>query len=202
MQIELLADRLEFIPTLAEWHFREWAYLRPGDSVANRVRLLQERSGRTELPVTFVASSATELLGSAMLIHHEMDTHPQFTPWLAGVFVLTAMTTVLIIVPASSLLRPIVATALGAHSRNMSCARLQRAVIPPFISSRPALRISFHISAGVSSSKRGTKAPMSSSCRTPNSPNQTMKPTQNFVVSFRFMRTSTLKVLDGLSLSR
>ena len=104
--------------------------------------------------------------------------------------------------PASSLLRPIVATALGAHSRNMSCARLQRAVIPPFISSRPALRISFHISAGVLSSKRGTKAPMSSSCRTPNSPNQTMKPTQNFVVSFRFMRTSTLKVLDGLSLSR
>lgn len=90
MQIELLADRLEFIPTLAEWHFREWAYLRPGDSVANRVRLLQERSGRTDLPVTFVASFATELLGSAMLIHHEMDTHPQFTPWLAGVFVVPA----------------------------------------------------------------------------------------------------------------
>ena len=90
MQIELLADRPEFIPTLAECHFREWAYLRPGDSVANRVRLLQERSGRTDLPVTFVASSATELLGSAMLIHHEMDTHPQFTPWLAGVFVAPA----------------------------------------------------------------------------------------------------------------
>jgi hypothetical protein len=186
VQIELLADRPGFIPTLAEWHFREWAYLRPGDSVANRVRLLQERSGRTDLPVTFVASSATELLGSAMLIHHEMDTHPQFTPWLAGVFV----------APAHR------ATALGAHSRNMSCARPQRAVIPPFISSRPALRISFHISAGVLSSKPGTKAPMSLSCRTPNSPNQTMKPTQHFVVSFRFMRTSILKVLDGLSLSR
>ena len=90
MRIELLADRPEFIPMLAEWHFREWAYLRSGDSVANRVRLLQERSGRTDLPVTFVASSATELLGSAMLIHHEMDTHPQFTPWLAGVFVVPA----------------------------------------------------------------------------------------------------------------
>jgi predicted N-acetyltransferase YhbS len=89
-KIEFLADRPEFIPRLEEWHFREWAYLRPGDSVANRVRLLQERSGRTDLPVTFVASSATELLGSAMLIHHEMDTHPQFTPWLAGVFVAPA----------------------------------------------------------------------------------------------------------------
>ncbi len=90
VDIELLADRPEFIPQLADWHFREWAYLRPGDSVANRVRLLHERSGRTELPITFVASSSTELLGSAMLIHHEMDTRPQYTPWLAGVFVAPA----------------------------------------------------------------------------------------------------------------
>lgn len=90
MQIELLADRLEFIPILADWHFREWAYLRPGDSVANRIRLLRERSGQTELPITFIASSGEELLGSAMLIHREMDTHPQFTPWLAGVFVAPA----------------------------------------------------------------------------------------------------------------
>jgi predicted N-acetyltransferase YhbS len=90
VQIELLADRPEFIPTLAEWHFREWAYLRSGDSVANRIRLLHERSGRRELPVTFVALSGAELLGSAMLMHHEMDTRPQYTPWLAGVFVAPA----------------------------------------------------------------------------------------------------------------
>jgi len=87
VQIEFLADRPEFIPILAEWHFREWAYLRPDDSVANRIRLLQERSGRVELPITFIASSGSEVLGSAMLIHREMDTHPHFTPWLAGVFV-------------------------------------------------------------------------------------------------------------------
>jgi predicted N-acetyltransferase YhbS len=90
VEIELLADRPEFIPQVAEWHFREWAYLRPGDSVANRVRLLRERSGRTELPITFIASAGAELLGSAMLIHREMDTHPDFTPWLAGVFVALA----------------------------------------------------------------------------------------------------------------
>ena len=90
MEIELVADRPEFIRTLAEWHFREWAYLRPGDSVANRVQLLQQRSGRQELPITFVASSGGELLGSAMLIHHELDTRPDYTPWLAGVFVAPA----------------------------------------------------------------------------------------------------------------
>jgi predicted N-acetyltransferase YhbS len=90
VDIELLADRPEFIPQLAQWHFHEWAYLRPGDSVTNRVRLLRERSGRTELPITFVASSGAELLGSAMLIHHDMDTRTQYTPWLAGVFVAPA----------------------------------------------------------------------------------------------------------------
>jgi GNAT superfamily N-acetyltransferase len=90
VKIELLADHPEFIPSLAEWHFREWAYLRPGDSVANRVRMLHERSGRRELPITFVASSGAECLGSAMLIHHEMDTRPDYTPWLAGVFVAPA----------------------------------------------------------------------------------------------------------------
>jgi GNAT superfamily N-acetyltransferase len=90
VEIELLADRPEFIPTLADWHFREWAYLRPGDSVANRINILHERSGGRELPITFVASSGSELLGSAMLIHHEMDTRPDYTPWLAGVFVAPA----------------------------------------------------------------------------------------------------------------
>ena len=90
VQIDLLADRPEFVPTLAEWHFREWAYLRPGDSVANRIRLLRERSGRRELPITFIASSGAELLGSAMLMHYEMNIRPQYTPWLAGVFVAPA----------------------------------------------------------------------------------------------------------------
>jgi GNAT superfamily N-acetyltransferase len=87
VQIEFLADRREFIPLLAEWHQREWASLRPGFSIADRVAMLHERSRRSELPITLVASSGEELLGSAMLIQHDMDTRPDYTPWLAGVFV-------------------------------------------------------------------------------------------------------------------
>jgi GNAT superfamily N-acetyltransferase len=90
VHIELLADHPEYIPLLAEWHQREWAYLRPGFSIADRVALLEERCGRSELPITFVASAGDELLGSAMLMHHEMDIRPHFTPWLAGVFVAPA----------------------------------------------------------------------------------------------------------------
>ena len=44
------------------------------------------RSGRAV--ASFLSRSLLRLvqscLGSAMLIHHEMDTHPHFTPWLAG----------------------------------------------------------------------------------------------------------------------
>ncbi|PYL25072.1 MAG: hypothetical protein DMF37_06030 [Verrucomicrobia bacterium] len=36
----------------------------------------------------------------------------------------------------------------------------------------------------------------------PETSNQSMKPTQHFVVSFGSMRTSIFKVLGGLSLSR
>ena len=87
MQIELLADRHEFIPQLAEWHHYEFGYLRPGFSIADRIAMLHERAGRREMPIVFVASAGDELLGSAMLIAHDMDTHPQYSPWLAGVFV-------------------------------------------------------------------------------------------------------------------
>jgi GNAT superfamily N-acetyltransferase len=87
VQIELLADHPEFIPLLAEWHQREWAYLRPGFSMTDRIAMLRERSGRSHLPITYVAAAGDELLGSAMLIMHDMDTHPEYSPWLAGVFV-------------------------------------------------------------------------------------------------------------------
>ena len=34
MQIGYLADHPDFIRTLAQWHHREWSYLRPGESIA------------------------------------------------------------------------------------------------------------------------------------------------------------------------
>ena len=87
MQIELLADHPEFVPLLAEWHQQEWAYLRPGFSLADRIAILRQRAGRSEPPITFVAAVGSTLLGSAMLLPHDMDTRPEYSPWLAGVVV-------------------------------------------------------------------------------------------------------------------
>jgi GNAT superfamily N-acetyltransferase len=87
VRIEYLADRPEFIPTLAHWHYQEWASVRPHDSVENRIAMLKERSGRGRIPLTVVALGEGELIGSASLIEHDVENRLELTPWLAGVFV-------------------------------------------------------------------------------------------------------------------
>ena len=87
MTIEYLADHPEFVRTLAEWQHAEWGHLRPGDSVEARMSRLRNFSARDRIPLTVVAHDDGELLGSASLIPHDMDTRMELTPWLAGVFV-------------------------------------------------------------------------------------------------------------------
>ena len=87
MTIEYLADHPEFLPTLAEWQHGEWGYIRPGDTVEARLARLQASIGRDCIPLTVVAVANGQVLGSASLIRHDVDTRLELTPWLAGVFV-------------------------------------------------------------------------------------------------------------------
>jgi GNAT superfamily N-acetyltransferase len=87
VDIGCLADHEEFVATLVQWHHKEWAYLRPGDTIEARTRRIRNACGHQQIPTAFVAFTGTELLGSAMLIAHDMDTRLEFSPWVAGVFV-------------------------------------------------------------------------------------------------------------------
>ena len=87
MQIEYLADYPAHISELARLHFEEWSYLYPGESLEDRTARLRSSCGRNAIPSVVVALRDAELLGSAMLVAHDMDSRPQLTPWLAGVFV-------------------------------------------------------------------------------------------------------------------
>jgi N-acetylglutamate synthase-like GNAT family acetyltransferase len=87
MQIGYLADHPAFISTLAHWHHGEWAFLRPGDSVEARTERLRGCCGHREIPTVVIAFTDGALLGSAMLVAHDMDTRMELSPWLAGVFV-------------------------------------------------------------------------------------------------------------------
>ena len=75
MHIEYLADRPDFIPTLARWHHEEWADLRPGDSVEARILRLQGSRGRGRIPLTVIAFWKTSC--SARQVSSN-------TTWIAG----------------------------------------------------------------------------------------------------------------------
>ena len=75
------------IPTLADWHHREWAYLNPGGSVQKRIEKMQGYLGENVTPSMFVAKEAETLLGSAALVQHDMETKMELSPWLASVYV-------------------------------------------------------------------------------------------------------------------
>jgi predicted N-acetyltransferase YhbS len=87
MTIEYLADHPDALPTLAQWQHNEWGDLRPGDTVDKRRTRLQGFCNRDRIPLTVVALDDGEVLGSASLILHDMETRMELTPWLAGVFV-------------------------------------------------------------------------------------------------------------------
>jgi N-acetylglutamate synthase-like GNAT family acetyltransferase len=57
-----------------------------GVSVEQRMAALQKHA-KAQVPTTVIALSGSRLLGSASLIAHDMDTHPELSPWLASVYV-------------------------------------------------------------------------------------------------------------------
>jgi GNAT superfamily N-acetyltransferase len=87
MQIGYLADHRHFVPALARWHYDEWSYLRPEESLESRTARLGGYCGHREIPTVLVAFGDCTLFGSAMLVPHDMETRMEWSPWLAGVFV-------------------------------------------------------------------------------------------------------------------
>ena len=60
------------------------------ESLEDRTRRLKACAGRGGVPSVLVALDAGALCGSAMLVANDMDTRPELTPWLAGVYVVDA----------------------------------------------------------------------------------------------------------------
>ena len=88
MRIDYLADHPSLVPALAQLHFEQWGHLRPDEPLESRTHRLEASCGRGGVPSVVVALEKGALAGSAMLITSDMDTRPDLTPWLAGVYVL------------------------------------------------------------------------------------------------------------------
>jgi GNAT superfamily N-acetyltransferase len=87
MRTEYLSDYPEALPILAKWQHAEWGHLREGDTLEKRETRLWGFSNGDRIPLTVVALEENEVLGSASLIEHDMETRMELMPWLAGVFV-------------------------------------------------------------------------------------------------------------------
>lgn len=87
MQIELLADHPTLVDVIARWHYDEWGQLRSDRTYREWSDRIAERVRRDGIPTTFVAFDGGVPIGTSMLVEHDLDTRPDLTPWLGGVYV-------------------------------------------------------------------------------------------------------------------
>jgi predicted N-acetyltransferase YhbS len=83
MQIDYLADHLEAVPRLADWHHGEWKESTLEWTAAE----LRTHTLRGHIPTTFVAIDEGRIIGSASLLTADLPGWDHLTPWVASVYV-------------------------------------------------------------------------------------------------------------------
>jgi len=87
MQIESIAEHLDWVPLIAGWHWQEWGDTDPTGSLAQWTQGLYERTLRDQIPTTYVAMEQGRPIGSVTLVEHDMEIRLELSPWLAGLYV-------------------------------------------------------------------------------------------------------------------
>jgi GNAT superfamily N-acetyltransferase len=87
VDIVSLADRPDLIPIVAGWHWHAWGHEDPTGSVEAWTAGLRQRSQRNDIPMSWAAVHDGVPVGSVSLIVNDMATHPELSPWLAGLYV-------------------------------------------------------------------------------------------------------------------
>ncbi len=83
MQIDYLANHMEFVPILAQWHHSEWNETTL-DLTAAELRM---HTLCSHVPTTFVAIDDGQVVGSTSLLIADLKGWEHLTPWVASVFV-------------------------------------------------------------------------------------------------------------------
>ena len=82
-----LADAPEYIPLLADWHHTEWATLNPGQTLEQRIESMQAFLTESLVPSMFISLYEGQLAASAAIVACDMESRPEWSPWLASVYV-------------------------------------------------------------------------------------------------------------------
>ena len=83
-EIVTIAERPELAPVVADWTYSEWAK-RDGYSLEQTLEYIS--ASGSPIPTTIVLLADGVPIGTSSLVAHDLDERPDFTPWLAGVFV-------------------------------------------------------------------------------------------------------------------
>ena len=87
LTVSLLADSPASIEAVAEMRWREWGRPPEPEDPAWWLRIATREAGRDQLPVTFVARDADDVLGAVSLDHHDLDERHDTSPWVTGMIV-------------------------------------------------------------------------------------------------------------------
>ncbi len=87
MKIAPLRNHMDLINEIAALHQAEWAHFDPDFTVETRTAALTQIAAHAGIPSIYVATEKSALCGTAALVEHDMDDHPELSPWLSAVFV-------------------------------------------------------------------------------------------------------------------
>jgi GNAT superfamily N-acetyltransferase len=88
-KIIALRERPDLIPLVAKWAHEEfWSYVRK--TLEETQRLFTPVPRPSWLPRTFVLLDGGTPAGMASIVEHDLDSRPQWSPWLAAVVVARA----------------------------------------------------------------------------------------------------------------
>jgi GNAT superfamily N-acetyltransferase len=89
VDISLLADHRDAIPVLARWFRDQWPGYYAGWSLTQIEEDFEEDTQREGLPLRLVAFVEGELAGTIVLRHQALESFPEFSPGLGGLFVVS-----------------------------------------------------------------------------------------------------------------
>ncbi len=86
-KIEDLSARIDVIPLLAQWHFKQWGDLSGASTESDYEALLFRNASARNLPLTLIAVIDKRLLGSVNIVDCDMTIRSELKPWLAQLYV-------------------------------------------------------------------------------------------------------------------
>ncbi len=88
MDIVCLSKDSALFTTIARWHWDEWGHSDTTGSLYEWIENLSKKNRSDGVPATYAAlNQQREPVGSVVLAKSDMNTHPELSPWLAGLFV-------------------------------------------------------------------------------------------------------------------